>query len=653
MEKKSLFLVSKRESNYWKTYKERYDLSMKYQLNRQESQTEVPAILSNEILKDLNPAQREAAAHKEGPCIVLAGPGSGKTFTIAKRIEYLIRVQGVDPGKILVITFTKYAANEMKQRFRKVCGDAASGVTCGTFHGIYYGILKWACGYSAENILGEEEKYAILRSACEEGLDQEELKDLAEEIGNIKNNGLRIEDYVSLKNGEEKFREIYNFYEAQKAKLHKIDFEDMLILCKKLFLERPDILKKWQEKFTYILVDEFQDVNQIQYDVIRMLAKPEDNLFIVGDDDQSIYGFRGAKPGIMRAFKTDYPAAKQVLLNINYRSDAYVVKGALRVIAHNKDRFGKAIEANQKAANVVHVQETLNPMEESKYLLGKIQERMKAKVALKDMAVLYRTASDARVLSEVLSEYQVPFTMRDQVKNIYDHFIATDIKSYFSLSQGDYQRKFFLQIANRPNRYIGRDALSENPLTYEKIRNFYCDKHWMMDRLDQLEWDMKMIKDKTPYAAIQYIRKSIGYDDFLRDYADYRGLELSELKEVLEEIQEFSKECKTISEWFEHVENYTLELQKQKSKSEKKEGINLLTMHTAKGLEFDTVFVISCHEGCIPYKKAKLESEIEEERRLFYVAMTRAKQKLILSYTKEKGGKDVSPSRFLKELLVI
>ncbi len=610
-------------------------------------------MLSKEILEGLNPTQREAAAHKDGPCIVLAGPGSGKTYTIAKRIEYLIRVQGVDPGKILVITFTKYAANEMKQRFRKVCGDAASGVTCGTFHGIYYGILKWAYGYGTENILREEEKYGILRAACEEGIDQESLKDLAEEIGNVKNNGLNIDQYVSLKNGEEKFRDIYKTYEAEKNKLHKIDFEDMLILCKKLFIERPDILKKWQEKFTYLLVDEFQDVNQIQYDVIRMLAKPENNLFIVGDDDQSIYGFRGAKPGIMMAFKEDYPDAKQVLLNINYRSDAYVVKGALRVISHNKERFEKAIEANKKATNVVHVQETLNPMDESKYLLAKIQERMKAKVPLKDMAVLYRTASDARVLSEVLSEYQVPFTMRDQVKNIYDHFIAMDIKSYFSLSQGDYQRKHFLQIINRPNRYIGRDALSENPLTYERIRNFYCDKHWMMDRIDQLEWDMKMIKDKTPYAAIQYIRKSIGYDEFIRDYAEYRGLEFSELKEVLEEIQEFSKECRTIPEWFAHVEQYTLELQKQKNRDTKTEGINLLTMHTAKGLEFDTVFVISCHEGCIPYKKAKLAREIEEERRLFYVAMTRAKHKLILSYTKEKGGKDVTPSRFLQELLLV
>lgn len=631
---------------------------MKYQLKRQESQKEIPAILSKEILGSLNPAQREAAIFKNGPCMVLAGPGSGKTFTICKRIEYLIRVHGVDPSKILVITFTKYAANEMKQRFRKVCGDLSLGVTCGTFHGIYYGILKWAYGYSAENILKEEEKYGLLRSICEKnsdqgGIDQESLKDLAEEIGNVKNLGLNIEDYVSLKNEEEKFREIYKSYEDKKAKLSKIDFEDMLILCKKLFEERPDILKKWQEKFTYLLVDEFQDVNQIQYDVLRMLARPENNLFIVGDDDQSIYGFRGAKPGIMMAFKKDYPEAKQILLDINYRSDAYVVKGALRVIGHNKERFEKDIKANQKAVNLVHVQETLNPLDESKYLLSKIEERMKEGVLLKDMAVLYRTASDARVLSELLSEYQVPFSMRDQVKNIYDHFIAMDIKSYFYLSQGDYQRKYFLQIANRPKRYIGRDALSENPLSYEKIRNFYCDKHWMMDRVDQLEWDMKMIRDKTPYAAIQYIRKSIGYDDFLREYAQYRGLDFAELKEVLEEIQEFSKECRTIADWFEHVEEYTIELQKQKSRDTKKEGINLLTMHTAKGLEFDTVFVISCHEGGIPYKKAELEREIEEERRLFYVAMTRAKHKLILSYTKEKGGKDVTPSRFVKELLLV
>lgn len=630
---------------------------MKYQKISQEPRNEVPEKISSDICKNLNFSQAEAAAHLNGPCMVLAGPGSGKTLTIAKRIEYLIKVHGIDPQKILVITFTKYAAREMKERFLRICGEKARGVTCGTFHGIYYGILKWAYGFDQTSLLSEKEKYSLLRQACKESgketasEEADGLKELAEEIGNIKNNCLHIEEYESLQYGTEMFREIYRYYEREKKKLRKIDFEDMLILCKNLFENRTDILKKWQERFSYILIDEFQDVNQAQYDVIRMLAAPEDNLFVVGDDDQAIYGFRGAKPGIMLEFGKDYPKTKQVLLDVNYRSDAYIVKGALRVISHNKMRYQKQIKASHPAKETVHVQETLNPVDESKYILEEIKKYREKGVPYTDMAVLFRTVNDARVLSEVLAEYQIPYSMREKMNNLYEHFIAVDISSYFHLAQKEYARKYFLQVANRPNRYIGRDSMGNGAVSYESLRKFYCDKGWMVDRIDQLEWDMKMLQNKTPYAAIQYIRKRMGYDGFLRDYAEYRGVEYGELIAVLEEIQECAKEFPTIEAWFTHVKNYGEALEKQKKQTKETEGVSLLTMHTAKGLEYRTVFVVSSNEGSIPYKKAKLESEIEEERRLFYVAMTRAKEKLILTYTKEKNGKAVEPSRFVNELL--
>lgn len=635
---------------------------MKYQKSSQEPRSEVPEKISSDICKNLNHSQAQAAAHLNGPCIVLAGPGSGKTLTIAKRIEYLMKIHGVEPQEILVITFTKYAAKEMKGRFLKICGRKAQAVTCGTFHGIYYGILKWAYGFDQTNLLTEKEKYSLLRRACKEHEKEQEpgeeendyLRELAAEIGNIKNNCLDIENYESVRYGTEDFRKIYHFYEAEKKKLRKIDFEDMLIQCKELFENRSDILKKWQERFRYILVDEFQDVNQAQYDVIRMLAAPEDNLFVVGDDDQAIYGFRGAKPGIMMEFEKDYPGAKQILLDVNYRSNAYVVRGALRVISHNQARYQKQIKTSHPAAETVHVQEVMHPLEESKYVLSEIKKQKEKGIPYTDMAVLFRTANDARVLSEILAEHQIPYTMREQVKNIYEHFIAVDISSYFHLAQKDYARKYFLQIANRPNRYIGRDSMGNGAVSYESLRKFYCEKNWMVDRIDQLEWDMKMIENKTPYAAIQYIRKRIGYEEFLRSYAEYRGLEDRELVAVLEEIQECAKEFETMEEWFLHVKNYGEMLEKQKkqrNRQEEEEGVALLTMHTAKGLEYHTVFIISCNEGVIPYKKAKLESEIEEERRLFYVAMTRAKEKLVISYPKEKNGKAVESSRFVNELL--
>ena len=609
----------------------------------------------------LNHAQTEAVAHNKGPCMVLAGPGSGKTLTIAKRIEYLIMKHKVRPEEILVITFTKYAAWEMKNRTRSICGPSSYAVTFGTFHGIYYGILKWAYRLNQSNLLSDEEKYRILREILpgidwdqEPEADEEKdyLQELAIEIGNVKNNCMDIEEYESVKYTTEKFRKLYRTYEETKKKYRKIDFEDMLIQCRDLFMKRPDILKKWQEKFQYILVDEFQDVNQAQYDVVRMLAAPQDNLFVVGDDDQSVYGFRGAKPGIMMEFMKDYPKARQILLDVNYRSSGYIVKGALRVIGNNKIRFEKKIEAFRKPDETVHVQEVKDPVQEAEYVLERIREYREKGVSYTEMAVLYRTNVDARAMSELMTEYQIPFVMKEHLNNIYEHFIALDMISYLRLSQGEYDRKYFLQIANRPNRYLTRESMKTGNVSYESLRRYYRDKDWMVDRIDQLEWDMKMICDKTPYAAIQYIRKRMGYDEFLKEYAAYRKISSEDLFAVLEEIWQNSKGYGTIKEWFEHIESYGKMLKEQNKKNGEKEGVNLMTMHAAKGLELDTVFVIEANEGSCPYKKAIADEEIEEERRLFYVAMTRAKRKLVISYVKEKNGKDLLPSRFVSELLL-
>lgn len=609
----------------------------------------------------LNHAQTEAVAHNEGPCMVLAGPGSGKTLTIAKRIEYLIMKHKVRPEEILVITFTKYAAWEMKNRTRSICGPSSYAVTFGTFHGIYYGILKWAYRLNQSNLLSDEEKYRILREILpgidwdqEPEADEEKdyLQELAIEIGNVKNNCMDIEEYEPVKYTTEKFRKLYRTYEETKKKYRKIDFEDMLIQCRDLFMKRPDILKKWQEKFQYILVDEFQDVNQAQYDVVRMLAAPQDNLFVVGDDDQSVYGFRGAKPGIMKEFMKDYPKARQILLDVNYRSSGYIVKGALRVIGNNKIRFEKKIEAFRKPDETVHVQEVKDPVQEAEYVLERIREYREKGVSYTEMAVLYRTNVDARAMSELMTEYQIPFVMKEHLNNIYEHFIALDMISYLRLSQGEYDRKYFLQIANRPNRYLTRESMKTGNVSYESLRRYYRDKDWMVDRIDQLEWDMKMICDKTPYAAIQYIRKRMGYDEFLKEYAAYRKISSEDLFALLEEIWQNSKGYGTIKEWFEHIESYGKMLKEQNKKNGEKEGVNLMTMHAAKGLEFDTVFVIEANEGSCPYKKATADEEIEEERRLFYVAMTRAKRKLVISYVKEKNGKDLLPSRFVSELLL-
>ena len=605
----------------------------------------------------LNRIQAKAVSHRDGPCLVLAGPGSGKTLTIVNRIKYLIEKCSVRPDEILVVTFTRFAAQEMKNRLCSLMGRKNIPVTAGTFHGIFYGILRCTYRMSGQNILSEEEKYQLLREAAGrqelETFDEEDfISDIAAEIGKIKNNRLDPEEYVSAKCSAETFREIYRQYEEERKKRRKIDFDDMLVLCCELLSSRPEVLAGWQGKFRYILIDEFQDINRIQYDVIRLLALPENNLFVVGDDDQAIYGFRGADSELMFQFLKDYPEAKQLLLGTNYRSTEYIVRNSLRVIRHNERRFDKQLEAYRKGGACLHVQELADPAEEAEYILDEIEKCMADGVRPEDIAVLFRIHTDAGPVAEALVDRKIPFHMREQLPNIYNHFIARDIQAYFRLAMGERRKQDFLQVMNRPKRYIGRDSLSGSEVSFEDIRKHYCDKEWMLDRIDQFEWDVKMLAKMAPYAAVQYLRKRIGYDDYLRDYAFSHNIERTNLTEVIQEIAEAARPYRTLDEWFRHVEEYTGILQEKEKKKEKNpEGVRLMTIHAAKGLEFHTVFILDANEGKIPYKKARTDAQTEEERRLFYVAMTRAKEKLTVCYVKTKSGKETAPSRFVDELL--
>lgn len=603
-----------------------------------------------------NEAQTKAICHKNGPAMVLAGPGSGKTLVITRRVEYLIKKYGVRPEQILVITFTKAAAKEMRERFARITKDDRFPVTFGTFHGIYYGILKWAYRMNASNIFSEEEKMMLLREVIagmelEIEDEKEFLQEIASEIGQIKNNRLSLEEYESSNCSDQMFRQIYEEYERRRKLLKKIDFDDMLVLCYELFQKRPDILQMWQKKFQYILIDEFQDINQVQYDVIRMLALPENNLFIVGDDDQSIYRFRGARPEIMLGFSKDYPNAKSIILDVNYRSTKAVVSAARRVIERNKSRYQKEIITVNEQGDNVHIQEVRHPVEESHYVREQIAKAVAAGTDPSQIAVLYRTNTEPRALVETFMEYHIPFQMKEHLPNLYEHFIGRDFQAYMRMALGGRDRGDFLMIMNRPNRYIGRDSVDRGEISFENLRKYYMEKDWMVDRIDQLEVDLKVISRMTPYAAIQYIRKSVGYDLFLNEYAIKRKMKLEDLQELIREMEERAKEFKTIEEWFAHIEKYTEELRLQAvTRTENRNAVSLMTFHAAKGLEYDTVFIIGANEDVTPYKKAELPEEMEEERRMFYVAMTRAKKHLTISYVREKNGKAMEQSRFLGEL---
>lgn len=613
----------------------------------------------------LNRGQDEAIKHGNGPCMVLAPPGSGKTLIVTERTRYLIEESGVRPDQILVITFTRYAAREMKERFERLTAGKNYPVTFGTFHSIFYGILKCAYGIGANNLMSEKESSVLLQEVLDqtdiestpEVEDEEELvRELLREVGMVKNGLYHLKDFHSKYLTQDEFAEVFRSYEHQKKELKKFDFDDMLVQCYALFRKKPEILQGWQKRFQYILIDEFQDINRVQYEVIRMLAAPRYNLFVVGDDDQSIYGFRGAKPELMLYMKQEFPALRTISLTVNYRSTEFITGAAARVILHNDTRFYKRVQSFRGRGQNVHVQEVLDEQEEAQYVTEEIQKKLDQGIKPGEIAVLFRTAVQARMISEILSEHRIPFEMRDYVTNFYKHFIVKDMMAYLQLAAGKRDRSLFLTICNRPLRYLARNSMENRQVDFEDLRKFYCDKDWMLDIIDQFDVDVRMMKNMAPYAAIQYIRKKIGYDDFLKEYAEKHQIPWKQLMDVMAELEERSKNFKSYDEWEIHIAKYTQELEEQQAKARKIKGerenkVQLMTIHSAKGLEFEDVFVIHANEGEIPHQKAEKKEEIEEERRLFYVALTRAKNNLCISYITQKNGNSIKPSRFVEELL--
>ena len=613
----------------------------------------------------LNRGQDEAIKHGNGPCMVLAPPGSGKTLIVTERTRYLIEESGVRPDQILVITFTRYAAREMKERFERLTAGKNYPVTFGTFHSIFYGILKCAYGIGANNLMSEKESSVLLQEVLDqtdiestpEVEDEEELvRELLREVGMVKNGLCHLKDFHSKYLTQDEFAEVFRSYEHQKKELKKFDFDDMLVQCYALFRKKPEILQGWQKRFQYILIDEFQDINRVQYEVIRMLAAPRYNLFVVGDDDQSIYGFRGAKPELMLYMKQEFPSLRTISLTVNYRSTEFITGAAARVILHNDTRFYKRVQSFRGRGQNVHVQEVLDEQEEAQYVTEEIQKKLDQGIKPGEIAVLFRAAVQARMISEILSEHRIPFEMRDYVTNFYRNFIVKDMMAYLQLAAGKRDRSLFLTICNRPLRYLARNSMENRQVNFEDLRKFYCDKDWMLDIIDQFDVDVRMMKNMAPYAAIQYIRKKIGYDDFLKEYAEKHQISWKQLMDVMAELEERSKNFKSYDEWEIHIAKYTQELEEQQAKARKIKGerenkVQLMTIHSAKGLEFEDVFVIHANEGEIPHQKAEKKDEIEEERRLFYVALTRAKNNLCISYITQKNGNSIKPSRFVEELL--
>lgn len=602
-----------------------------------------------------NNSQLKAVKHKTGPMLVIAGPGSGKTTVLTARIRNLIEEYSVNPANILVITFTKAAANEMKSRFNNMMGRSTN-VTFGTFHAVFFMILRAAYNYSVDSIIKEDVRQNIIKQAIERSrLEPDDLNEMISnitgEISRVKTEAIDINAYYSASCPEEEFRDIYKYYVKTLKKMGLIDFDDMLLYCHELLTTRRDILAKWQQKYQYILIDEFQDINKIQYDIIKLLAKPQDNLFIVGDDDQSIYGFRGSKPEIMLNFDKDYPDTDKVILDTNYRSTGNIVSAAGKVIAHNKVRFAKNINTVNDPGDKVDIIEFNTQAEEYEKIIDNIRKESASGGNYSDNAVLFRTNSTAAGFVRKLVEYSVPFVTRDGVPNVFEHWIARDVITYMNIAMGSWKRSDFLQIINRPKRYIGRDYLADAEISFDNLEKYYEDKNWMIERVDRLKYDILAMASMSPYAMINYLRKGVGYDGYLDEYAQSHNMQVRELYDVMDELMESSRNFKTFNEWFAYIDEYGTKLRESYAAMDKQNAVILTTMHSSKGLEYPVVYIIDANEEITPHKKAVFVPEIEEERRMFYVAMTRAKRRLNIYYARKRYNKEIEVSRFVKEIM--
>lgn len=618
--------------------------------------------------------------HTAGAAQVFAGPGSGKTYVTVQRIRHLITVHKVEPSHILVITFTKAAALEMQERFFCLVKPDKPPVWFGTFHAIFYHILKQSPQYRGYTIITESGKKNLLRQivrmhkrfAC---IQEEDLDGLAASISTYKTTSVLCEPSVQKLRAEDMVF-LAQEYQSFLNEFGQMDFDDMGLYCRQLLVDVPDVLRRWQAQFRFILIDEFQDISPQQYEIIKLLAAPENNLFIVGDDDQSIYGFRGASPDSMQRFMMDFTGAQRIFLDANYRCRKPVVEASLKVVGENKNRVDKQIYAAQEGGGKFSLQIFEDESEEELWLVQTLRQKQETK-QLSQCALICRTNFDCAMWAQNLHKNGILFVSKEPRQNPFQHFVIQDIMAYLALAQGEMERKHFLRIMNRPVRYIRRDSLPDERISEEALLRYYAGTPVLQERIKRLFYHLASMGTKRLYLQVHYIRKVVGYDGYLQE--KYGTKKAEEFIRTAADFQKLTQRFHTFREMTDYVRSYDESLRDcgksntsiamgmdgQERKAQGKtyeaketaktgqevesamEGIRIMTMHASKGLEFHTVYIPDCQEGKIPSAKSKEPHEIEEERRMFYVAMTRAKEELYLLAYKGKSGKDV-PSRFLQ-----
>lgn len=599
---------------------------------------------------NLNDAQLEAVTWEGGPLLVLAGPGSGKTYTIVQRISYLLK-KGVPPEQILVITFTKEAAASMQHRFQKI-SQGFSPVNFGTFHSVFYHILKESHFIQAKKLLHQNEKIGLMLSVLRRNREKtaenpsfidskrEDAVMLLSAISYYKNTLQKDETLSKVPlHLQENFQNLYREYEKTAEMAGGMDYDDILIRCKILLCQNHSIREKWQRRFRYILIDEFQDINPIQYEIIKLLAPPPNPVFAVGDDDQSIYGFRGSNPECLKRFETEY-SAKRICLSVNYRSGQKIIDTSLAVMEEGKNRYLKKLKSGweNKAESIVTIRGFAGKEQEQNYLLEQLKN-----LQAKTTAVLFRTNTAMQSFAVLLHRSNLPYQMKEKSISIYEHFIIKDVMAYLLLASGQENQENFLRIMNKPCRFISREKTLEDKSASKGIL--------------QLKRQLECMKDFTPALAVNYVLKAVGYERYLRQLSAGQPEKWQEWENILEWLKQDACNYSTVRDWQEAQWLYQEKAQEDR-KPEKVERqsrsdfyVQLMTVHAAKGLEFDVVYIPDCNEGVFPYKRMPDTESVEEERRVLYVAMTRAKENLELLYLTGTEKSPRLPSRFLNPLI--
>ena len=613
------------------------------------------------LQKYLNPEELQAVRTTEGPLLVFAGAGTGKTRVITYRLAYLLQ-QGVNPASILAVTFTNKAAEEMRQRVNILCPGKAFGVWITTFHSLAARILRQdyqLLNRKADFVIYDENDQKTILRQCLKELNLPDKKfhpgHLREVISRAKDDLIDAESFmIYAEASDDLWRQtvakIYQLYQQKLNQNNALDFGDLLLQVAAALKENQLFRQKYQQQFRYIMVDEYQDTNRAQYVLLKYLVGPHQNICVVGDDDQSIYTWRGANPQNIQEFRRDWPNARIITLQENYRSSPQILDCAWRLISNNQMRHPKKLWTKNCPAEPVYFSEFDTEIAEARNIAEKIQYLQREKhIALNEIAVFYRTNAQSRVLEEAFRYYEIPYRIYGTVR-FYERAEIKNILAYLRLIYNPNDDVSFLRVINIPSRGLGEKSLQQLQELARKYRtgllqtlNYLGELNWSESKKQQLQNFQKMISDLrqlsqqiSAYELALLVYERSGYHQELKDENTLESRNRQEnIEELFNSIDEFGERTNDTS-LAAYLQQASLLTASDEIKSEQK-SVSLMTLHLAKGLEFHTVFISGLEENILPHHDALLdENELEEERRLMYVGITRAKKNLFLSSAQQR-----------------